>query len=111
MSSSRSWLSLHEDKKHDIDNVLGQGYRATANVNSSHSFRIAFETFCKKRGAHKTSRLETPLFSSSKHITGLAKEVGKFTAELHQLAPTNTLESLVWRISFALIEVDGTISQ
>lgn len=109
--SGATWLSLHDEKKQNIENVLGQGYLVTTDVNSARSFRTALETLCKKRGEYKPSRLEAKVFPSYRHITELAKAVRNSTAELQQLEPTDTLEGLVWRISFAVIEVNGTISQ
>lgn len=109
--SGATWLSLHGEKKQNIENVLGQGYPVTAGVNSDRSFRTALETFCKKRGDHRPSRLEAKVFPSYRHIIELAKAVGNSAAELQQLAPTDTLEGLVWRISFAVIEVIDPISQ
>lgn len=102
--SDATWLSLLDGKKHDIDKILGQGYPATADVNSGRSFRTALETLCKKRGEHRPSRLEAKLFPSYGYITELAKAVGSRAADLQQLAPTDALEGLVWRISFAVIE-------
>ncbi|MCJ1271307.1 hypothetical protein MMC22_011207 [Lobaria immixta] len=102
--SDATWLSLLGGKKHDIDKILGQGYPATADVNSDRSFRTALETLCKKRGEHKPSRLEAKLFPSYGYITELAEAVDSSAADLKQLAPTDALEGLVWRISFAVIE-------
>ena len=109
--SDATWHSLLADKKQDIENVLGQGYPVTAKVNSDRSFRDVLETFCKKQGERKLSRLEARVFPSYKHIIDLAKAVGTSAAAPQQSAGKDTLESLVWRISFAVIEVNGIISQ
>lgn len=114
MSSSGSdatWHSLLEEKKQNIEKVLGQGYPVTAKVNSDRSFRDVLETFCKKQGEYRLSRLQARVFPSYKHIIDLAKAVGASAAASQQLADKDTLESLVWRISFAVIEVNGIISQ
>lgn len=109
--SSSTWLSLLEDKKDKIENILRQGYPITSDVISDRSFRTALETLCRKRGEYRPSRLEAKLFPSYRHIIELVKAVGYSAVELQQLAPTKPLERLVWRISFAVIEVNGTVSQ
>lgn len=114
MSSSGSngtWLTLLDEKKNVIENVIRQGYPITANVNNDRSFRTAFETLCKKLHEYKPSRLEAKVFPSYMHVTELAKAVGNSAADLRHLAPEDNLEGLVWRISFAVIEVNSTISK
>ena len=107
--SGASWLSMHDKKKHSIEKVLTQGYSLTFDVDSDRTFRTMFEILCERRKVYRASRLEAKLFPSYRHIIELAKAVGNSTVELRQLAPTNTLELLVWRISSAVIEVKGTI--
>lgn len=103
--SGASWLSLLDEKKHNIEESFGQGYSIRRDICTGRSFRSAFEVFSKKKGDHKFSRLEAKLFPSLTSITELAKVVGQSIADLQHLAPNDTLEALVWWTSFALIEV------
>ena len=109
MSTSESvatWLSLLDDKKRDIKECFGQGYRVPGDISNGVSFRSAFEKFCRKKGEHKFSRLEAKLLPSLNPITELAEAVGQSTTELQNLAPNAKPEALIWWITFALIEVN-----
>ena len=108
MSSSESgatWLSLLDEKKHDIKECFGQDHSVLGDISNGRSFRSALEKFSKKRGEYRVSRLEAKLLPSFTPITDLARAVGQSTADLQHLAPNETLEGLVWWISFATIEV------
>lgn len=112
MSTSESgatWLSLLEEKKHETKESFGHSYSVPGEINTGRSFRSAFEKFSKKRGEHKVSRLEAKLLPSFTPITELAKAVSQSSADLQHLAPNETLEGLIWWISFAIIEVNGLI--
>lgn len=107
--SGTTWLSLRDEKKHNIKEHFGQGYRVPEGINSGRTFRVALETFSSKEGERRVERLEAKLGPSYIPITELAKAVDKSTADLQHLAANETLEGLIWWISFALIEVHGLI--
>lgn len=107
--SGTTWLSLRDEKKHNIKEHFGQGYSVPEDINSGRSFRAALENFSSKKGERRVQRLEAKLFPSYIPITQLAKAVDKSTADLQHLAPNETLEGLIWWLSFALIEVHGLI--
>lgn len=93
------------DKEHDIKESFGQGCSVPGDINSGRSFRTAFETFCRKEGEHRVTRLEAKFLPSYKPITELARAVDQSAAELQHLPPNDTLESLIWWMSFAVIQV------
>lgn len=103
--SGAAWLSLRDEKKQNIEEHFGQGYSVPGDISSGRSFRAAFEAFSSKKGERKVEPLEAKLFPSYTPITQLAKAVDKSTPDLQYLAPNETLEGLIWWISFALIEV------
>ena len=107
--SGATWLSLLDDKEEDIKKGFGQGYRLPGDISNERSFRSAFEKFCSKRGEHKYSRLEAKLLPSLKPITGLAEAIGRSTTELQNLASNTKPEAVIWRITFALIEVNDLV--
>lgn len=102
--SGASWLSLLEEKKDETKKSLGQDYSVPGEINSGRSFRSAFEKFSRMKGEHRFARLEAKLLPSFLPITELARAVGKSSADLQHLAPNETLEGLIWWISFATIE-------
>lgn len=107
--SGNTWLSIRDEKKHSIKEHFGQGYSVLGDISSGRSFRAALEDFSSKKGERRVERLEAKLFPSYIPITQLANAVDKSTADLQDLAPNETLEGLIWSISFALLEVHGLI--
>jgi hypothetical protein len=104
--SGATWLSLLGEKKHDIKESLGQDYSVPGDISSGRSFRHEFEIFCTKKEEHKYSRLEAKLLPSYSPITELARAVDRSAADLQDLPAKDTLEGLIWWMSFALIEVN-----
>ncbi|SLM35921.1 Serine/threonine/dual specificity protein kinase, catalytic domain [Lasallia pustulata] len=102
--SGNTWLSIRDEKKHSIKEHFGQGYSVLGDISSGRSFRAALEDFSSKKGERRVERLEAKLFPSYIPITQLANAVDKSTADLQDLAPNETLEGLIWSISFALLE-------
>lgn len=107
--SGTTWLSLRDEKKHNIKEHFGQGYSVPEDISSGRSFREAFEKFSSNKGERRVERLEAKLGPFHTPITDLAKAVDKSTADLQHLAANETLEGLIWWISFALIEVHGLV--
>ena len=110
MSTSESvatWLSLLEEKKREVKDCSEQGYSLPEAIVSGRSFRSAFEELSRQKGEHKYSRLEAKLLPSLSPISDLAKAVDQSVTDLQHLAPNESLECLIWRISFGLIEVSG----
>ena len=109
-SSGVTWLSLLEEKRHEVKECFGHDYRVPDGISSVRSFRSAFEKFSKAKGDYKYSRLESKIIPSLSPISGLARAVDQSTADLQHLAPGDTLEGLFWWISYAIIEVsDNTV--
>lgn len=106
--SAATWLSLLGEKKHDIQECLEHGYNLPGDIRDGRSFRTAFETFCRPMVEYRVSRLETKLIPSYAPIIELAKAVDRSAPDLQHLTSNDTLEGLIWRLSFALIEVNGS---
>lgn len=104
-SSSTAWLTLYDEKKHDVDEAFGQGYSPPTNIVNESSFRCAFEALCRKNGEHKFVPLEVRLLPSYKTITSLAHAVSQSITELQQIPKDKSLEGLLWLIGYATIEV------
>lgn len=107
--SGTTWLSVLEEKKHQIKEDFGKGYIVLGNVSGDRSFRSAFETLSRKKGEYRPSRLEAKLLPSYGPIVELARAVDQSIGDLQHLAPDETLESLVWGISYALIDVSRPV--
>ena len=104
--SGATWLSLLDEKKQDVKKSFGQGYIALRNINSGRSFRSALETFCRSRHEYKLEhRLDATILPSFTAITELVRAVDQSTADLQRLSPSDTLEGLIWWISFNVIKV------
>ena len=108
--SGATWLSLLEDKRLEARTILGQGYTPPPNLNSDRSFRTAFEKFCETNREYRAPRLETKLIKSYSPTIELAKAVGRSITDLQHLEPNDTLEALIWSVSFALIQVSIAIT-
>ena len=107
-----TWLSLLHDKKRDIKMCFWQDYHGEyGDISSGRSFRFAFKKLIKKTGKYSDARLEANIVPSLAPISKLAKSVDQSFVDTQHLAPNETLESLVWWISFAIIEVRGPISR
>lgn len=116
MSNSGSgvtWGSLLSEKKDDIQKCLGQGYRLPENIRDGRSFRAAFEDLCRPKVEYRVSRsrLEARLIPSYTPITELAKAVDRSAPNLQDSPFNDTLEDVIWRLAFALIEVNGPASR
>ena len=108
--SNPTWLSLLEEKKQNVNECFGQGYATTGAINTGRSFRSALESFYNRKGAEKVSRVCARILPSYTPIVELAKAASESAPDLQGLAPNHTLESLIWWISFALIEVSSSAS-
>lgn len=110
MSTSESdvrWLSLLEEKIQDIGK---RGYRLLVAINDGRSFRASFEAICKRQREHRSSQLEAILLPSYTSIIKLAQGVGKSAPDLLHSPLKCTLEALIWKVSFVLIEVNDPLS-
>ena len=105
LGSGDAWLSLLDEKRSEILECFGRGIISASDISSGRSFRRAFEAFCRKKGEHRSSRLEAKLLPSFTPITELARAVGLSAPELKHLAPAETPEGLIWWASFGLFEV------
>lgn len=107
-----SWLSLLHDKKDDVKKYFGQDYVGKyGGISSDRSFRSAFEDLSKRMGEYRYARLEVKIIPSLAPISSLARTVDQSIPDIQHLAPNDTLEGLIWSISFATIEVsDPTLS-
>ena len=107
-----TWLSLLHDKKHDVEEFFGQDYLGEyRDINSGHSFRSALKKLSKETDEYRYAQLEVKIILSLAPIGELAKTVDQSFADIQHLVPHETLESLVWWISFAVIEVRGHTSR
>ena len=107
-----TWLSLLHDKKHDVKKYFGQDYPGKyGEISSGRTFRFAFEKLSMRMGEYRYARLEANIFPSLAPISELAGTVDKSIADIQHLAPNDTLESLIWWISFAIIEVRARTSR
>lgn len=111
MSSNGTWLSLLEEKKIEARESFGQGYSPPARLNSDSSFRAAFEKTCERKKEYRPQRLETKLINSYIPITELAKAVHQSISDLQDLGPNDSLEALMWWISFGLIEASNSAAK
>ena len=105
--SGASWINLLEEKKQEIEDSLGQGRAIRSEISTKSDFRSALERFCKKRREYRPSRLEASIFPSLTPIVSLAKAVTQSSQDLEQLAPEDSLEGLIWSLSFAVVEVSA----
>ena len=103
--SSATWSSLLEDKQAEVRATIGPGCRIPGTPYDDSSFRSTFESFCKRQKEKKVPPLEAKLFPSYGKIETLAKAVDEYASDLANRPPHDTLEGLVWWISFATIEV------
>lgn len=103
--SSATWLSVLEEKKHDIAQAFGKDCKVPLTICDGRSFRSALEKLSSRKGEHKVSRLATKLIPSLTPVAHLARAAGQSISDLQQLAPNEAPEGLIWWISFALIEV------
>lgn len=101
--SGVSWLSLYEEKKHEVEQRIKPG-EVPDDIQTPNQFRSAFENLCGKKGEFNPSRLETQ-FISRIQIANLARAVRESSPELKQLSSGNTPEGLLWRVIHAFIEV------
>ena len=108
--SGTTWLSLLDEKRHEVTECFGQDYRVPQDISSGRTFRDAFEKFARRKGDYRYSKLEAILFPSMTRISELSRLVDQSTAELQPLAPNKSLEGLVWWILYAIIEVSSPIS-
>ena len=107
-----TWLSLLHDKKHDVENFFGQDYPGEyRDISSGRSFRSALRKLSKETGEYRYAQLKVKIIPSLAPISELAKTVDQSFTDIQPLVPNETLESLVWWISFAVIEVRGLISR
>lgn len=103
-----SWLSLLHDKKDDVQKYFGQDYVGKyRGISSDRSFRSAFENLGSRMGEYRYARLEVNITPSLAPISSLARTVDQSIPDIQHLAPNDTLEGLIWWISFATIEVRG----
>ena len=101
-----TWLSLLHDKTHDVKSFFGQDYPGEyRDISSGRSFRSALKKLSKETGEYRYARLEVKIVLSLAPIRELAKSVDQAFTVFQHLAPNQTLESLVWWVSFAVIEV------
>ena len=108
--SGTTWLSLLDEKKHEVKECFGLDYSLPGDISNGHSFRSAFEASSKKKGNYRVSRLEADLLPSLTPISELARAVDQSSPDLQRLPPNENLEGLVWWISLAIIEVSGPIA-
>ena len=107
-----NWLTLLHEKKRDIKKYFWQDYLSEyGDISNGRSFRFAFKKLIRKTGKYRDARLEANIIPSLAPISKLAKSVDQSFADTQLLASNETLESLVWWISFAIIEVRGLISR
>ena len=113
--SGATWHTLHDEKKHQtkeaFEEAFGQGYSVPGSVSSEESFRSALESLSTKKKEYRPSRLDAKILPSLDAIAELARAVDQSIIGPQHLAPDDTLEGLVWWISFALIEVSGPVSK
>ena len=105
-----TWLSLRDRKKRQIKGALSQAYNRVAVVDGPRSFRSAFENLCKKKRQYRI-RLEAKLLPSYRPITELASAIDRSITDRQEKAVNDTLEGLVWDVSFTLIEVRSLLSK
>ena len=103
--SGTTWLSLLDEKRHEVKECFGQDYEVPQIISSGRTFRSAFEKFARGKGDYRFSKLEAKLFPSIIAISELSRLIDQSDTELLHLAPNENLEGLVWWISFAIIEV------
>lgn len=103
-SSGTTWLTLHDEKKHQAKEAFGKGYSVPADVISEEALRSALETLSKKKKEHRSSRLDAKILPSFEAIAELARAVDQSIIDRQHLAPDVKLEGLVWWISFGLID-------
>ena len=108
MSSNSTWLSLLEEKKIEARDSFEQSYSLPTSLNSDSSFRTAFEKLCEKKREHRSQRPDIrSLVDSFIPIADLAKAVHESIGDMQDLHPDDTLEALIWWISFGLIEASN----
>ena len=102
-----TWLSFLNDKKHEVKKHFGQDYPCKYEmISDGISFRFALHDLITKMGEYSHTELEANITSFAS-ICSIARTFDLHIAEIQHLAPKDTLESLIWRISFAIIEVRG----
>ena len=101
-----TWLSLLHGKKHHVKKYFGQDYQGWyGQISSRRSFQSAFVKVCSETGEYIDTQLEAKMISSLAPICELAVSVDRSIGDMQHLAPEENLESLVWWISFAVVEV------
>ena len=107
-----TWLSLLHHKKHDVKEFFGPDYPGEyRDISSGRSFRSALKKLSKETGEYRYAQLKVKITLSLAPISELAKTVDQSLTDIQHLVPNETLESLVWWISFAVIEVRGLTSR
>ena len=107
-----TWLSLLQDKKRAGKKPFRQDYQGDyGHISSRLHFHSAFVKFCSRTGEYQNTQLEAKIISSLAPICELAATVDRSIGDMQHLAPEENMESLVWWISFAMIEVRGPTSR
>ena len=102
-----TWLSFLNDKKHDIKKHFEQDYPGKYEmISDGISFRFALGDLTIRMGEYNHNELEANITSFAS-ICSIARTLDLHIAEIQHLAPNDTLQSLIWRISFAMVEVRG----
>lgn len=106
-----TWLTLLDEKKHQIREAFGQGYNVPGDITGVRAFRSALENLCRKKAEHRTQRLEARLLHAYGPISELSRAVDRSITDPQNAAPQDTLEGLVYGISSALIEVSDHVGK
>lgn len=112
MSGSKSkWRNLLEEKEKRLNASTGETYTVPDGLFDEDEFRSRFNDFCSKNGVIKGRRRHLQLSqkhgSSRSSIIKLSKIADEYAPELRGSAHDGILESLVWKVLLAALEVSA----
>lgn len=103
--SNATWLSVLEDKQRELGLLKTQDYDIPIGPLGQMEFSERFEQICKKQKIRNRTILSNNFFPTYNNIQDLARKVDNSAPSLQNPSGKDGLESQLWKIALATIEV------